>query len=135
MPSFLVALQRLERHTEYKGNGKGKHCRVLEDSGVQWSSEIDYHAPSVPVILVGTKLDLRDDPATLESLRKKRIEPEYSHRATQSSSDWIFTCTSELTNGGGGTGKFPEINYLVSLRSIFVCTMLETRLERTRLRL
>ncbi|PMD46766.1 hypothetical protein L207DRAFT_562032 [Hyaloscypha variabilis F] len=99
MPSFLAALQRLERHTEYKGNGKGKHCRVLEDSGVQWSSEIDYYAPSVPVILVGTKLDLRDDPAMLESLRKKRIEPEYSDRATHSSSNRISTCTSKLTSG------------------------------------
>jgi len=41
----------------------------------QWFPEIDHHAPSVPIILVGTKLDLRDDPATLESLRQKRMEP------------------------------------------------------------
>jgi Ras-related C3 botulinum toxin substrate 1 len=41
----------------------------------QWFPEIDHHAPSVPIILVGTKLDLRDDPATKESLRQKRMEP------------------------------------------------------------
>jgi len=41
----------------------------------KWFPEIDHHAPSVPIILVGTKLDLRDDPATLESLRQKRMEP------------------------------------------------------------
>ena len=29
----------------------------------------------MPIILVGTKLDLREDPATLESLRQKRMEP------------------------------------------------------------
>jgi len=29
----------------------------------------------VPIILVGTKLDLRDDKATVESLRSKRMEP------------------------------------------------------------
>lgn len=43
--------------------------------GEQWFPEIDHHAPSVPIILVGTKLDLREDPATLESLRQKRMEP------------------------------------------------------------
>src|ERR1700712_272179 len=42
---------------------------------LQWFPEIDHHAPSVPIILVGTKLDLREDPATLESLRQKRMEP------------------------------------------------------------
>lgn len=29
----------------------------------------------MPIILVGTKLDLREDPATLESLKQKRMEP------------------------------------------------------------
>lgn len=29
----------------------------------------------MPIILVGTKLDLREDPATLDSLRQKRMEP------------------------------------------------------------
>ncbi len=43
--------------------------------GRKWFPEIDHHAPSVPIILVGTKLDLREDPATLESLRAKRMEP------------------------------------------------------------
>jgi Ras-related C3 botulinum toxin substrate 1 len=43
--------------------------------GLKWFPEIDHHAPSVPIILVGTKLDLREDPATLESLRAKRMEP------------------------------------------------------------
>lgn len=42
---------------------------------LKWFPEIDHHAPSVPIILVGTKLDLREDPATLESLRSKRMEP------------------------------------------------------------
>lgn len=41
----------------------------------QWHPEIDHHAPNVPIILVGTKLDLREDAATLESLRQKRMEP------------------------------------------------------------
>jgi Ras-related C3 botulinum toxin substrate 1 len=41
----------------------------------QWFPEINHHAPNIPIILVGTKLDLREDPQTLESLRQKRMEP------------------------------------------------------------
>ncbi|EJP62266.1 Small GTPase, Rho type [Beauveria bassiana ARSEF 2860] len=41
----------------------------------KWYPEIDHHAPNIPIILVGTKLDLRDDAATLDSLRQKRMEP------------------------------------------------------------
>ncbi|CAG9940658.1 hypothetical protein V2G26_016740 [Clonostachys chloroleuca] len=41
----------------------------------KWHPEIGHHAPNTPIILVGTKLDLREDPATLESLRQKRMEP------------------------------------------------------------
>ncbi|KYK59843.1 RacA [Drechmeria coniospora] len=41
----------------------------------KWYPEIDHHAPNIPIILVGTKLDLREDVATLDSLRQKRMEP------------------------------------------------------------
>lgn len=42
---------------------------------MQWYPEIDHHAPGVPIILVGTKLDLRDDEGTKESLRQKKMAP------------------------------------------------------------
>jgi hypothetical protein len=42
---------------------------------MQWFPEIEHHAPNVPIILVGTKLDLRDDPAQLEGLRVRKQEP------------------------------------------------------------
>jgi Ras-related C3 botulinum toxin substrate 1 len=41
----------------------------------KWWPEVNHHAPGVPIILVGTKLDLRDDANTKESLRAKRMEP------------------------------------------------------------
>ncbi|KAL1876280.1 Rho GTPase protein rac1 [Diaporthe australafricana] len=41
----------------------------------KWHPEISHHAPNIPIILVGTKLDLREDPQTVESLRQKRMEP------------------------------------------------------------
>ncbi|KAF2150359.1 hypothetical protein K461DRAFT_229619 [Myriangium duriaei CBS 260.36] len=41
----------------------------------KWFPEIEHHAPNVPIILVGTKLDLRDDEATRENLRQKKMAP------------------------------------------------------------
>lgn len=41
----------------------------------KWYPEISHHAPGVPKILVGTKLDLRDNMAELERLRSRRQTP------------------------------------------------------------
>jgi len=41
----------------------------------KWVPEIDHHAPNIPIILVGTKLDLREDRDTLARLRDRRMEP------------------------------------------------------------
>ncbi len=46
----------------------------LADS-TQWIPEISHHAPGVPLILVGTKLDLREDPVTLQRLKERRFAP------------------------------------------------------------
>lgn len=37
---------------------------------IRWWPEIKHHCPDTPYVLVGTKLDLRDDPATLKELAK-----------------------------------------------------------------
>lgn len=42
---------------------------------LQWYPEICHHAPNIPMILVGTKLDLRDDRDTIEKLRERRMSP------------------------------------------------------------
>ncbi|KAK2743400.1 Rho GTPase protein rac1 [Myotisia sp. PD_48] len=41
----------------------------------KWYPEIEHHAPNVPIILVGTKLDLREDDTVIEQLRVKKMEP------------------------------------------------------------
>ncbi len=42
---------------------------------MQWFPELHCHAPGVPIVLVGTGLDLREDPKFLEELRHKGQEP------------------------------------------------------------
>jgi len=41
----------------------------------RWYVEIKHHCPNVPIILVGTKADLRNDESTLETLRKEGKQP------------------------------------------------------------
>jgi Ras-related C3 botulinum toxin substrate 1 len=41
----------------------------------KWYPEIQHHAPGVPIILVGTKSDLRDDPQTKAQLQSKGLAP------------------------------------------------------------
>ncbi|KAH8831677.1 ras family protein, partial [Flagelloscypha sp. PMI_526] len=40
-----------------------------------WAPEIQQHCPNVPVILVGMKIDLRQDEAVIESCRRKHAGP------------------------------------------------------------
>lgn len=41
----------------------------------QWYPEVRHHCPSTPIILVGTKLDLRDERETIEKLKEKKLAP------------------------------------------------------------
>lgn len=53
----------------------------------QWYPEIEHHAPGVPIILVGTKLDLRDDPEVKEQLRQRKMQPIQYEQAVQVAKD------------------------------------------------
>jgi small GTP-binding protein len=43
----------------------------FENVTSKWYPEVSHHCPKVPSVLVGTKLDLREDPETLAKLRQK----------------------------------------------------------------
>jgi len=47
----------------------------FENVRTKWWPEISHHAPQTAIVLVGTKLDLRDDPATIDKLRERRMAP------------------------------------------------------------
>jgi len=47
----------------------------FENVKSKWFPEINHHAPDTPRLLVGTKLDLREDGTTVHRLRDRRMEP------------------------------------------------------------
>ena len=41
----------------------------------KWYPEVNHHCPDIPIVLVGTKLDLRDDEKVIKKLKEKRLAP------------------------------------------------------------
>ena|SRR3990167_4269536 len=46
-----------------------------EHARVKWFPEISHYCPNTPFFIVATKLDLRDDPATIAMLAEKKLAP------------------------------------------------------------
>lgn len=47
----------------------------LENILEKWTPEVKHFCPNVPIVLVGNKKDLRNDPATIRELAKMKQEP------------------------------------------------------------
>ncbi|KRZ20036.1 Ras-related protein Rac1, partial [Trichinella pseudospiralis] len=47
----------------------------FENVRAKWFPEVSHHCPNTPIILVGTKLDLREEQDTIEKLRERRLQP------------------------------------------------------------
>jgi GTPase SAR1 family protein len=52
--------------------GWGDHKNVCI---VQWVPEVRHHNPRTPILLVGTKLDLREDRDVIDKLKEKKQSP------------------------------------------------------------
>ena len=65
--------------------------------------EIDHHAPVVPFLFVGTKLDLRDDAETRNKLQSKGLEPIRPEQGDQMKADLgaakALECSALTQNG------------------------------------
>eukprot|EP00622_Pseudochattonella_farcimen_P004893 FR740404.1.p1 GENE.FR740404.1~~FR740404.1.p1 ORF type:complete len:136 (+),score=10.46 FR740404.1:178-585(+) len=75
----------------------------FENDSSKWFPEIKHHAPKVPFILVGTKLDLRDDQDTIERLLQKRQAPVHQAEATSQATElnaFKYLQCSALTHTG-----------------------------------
>jgi len=55
----------------------------FENVKTKWFPEVSHHAPNIPILLVGTKLDLREDPETIARLRERRMTPIAYQQASQ----------------------------------------------------
>lgn len=47
----------------------------FENVRAKWYPEVSHHCPNTPLILVGTKVDLREDASTVEKLASKKQAP------------------------------------------------------------
>ncbi|CAG7827158.1 unnamed protein product [Allacma fusca] len=47
----------------------------MESARAKWFREVRHHCPNTPIVLVGTKLDLREDQETVEKLKFKKSAP------------------------------------------------------------
>lgn len=59
----------------------------FENVRAKWFPEVSHHCPSAPIVLVGTKLDLRDDKETIEKLREKKMAPILTTQGLQMTKD------------------------------------------------
>eukprot|EP00002_Diphylleia_rotans_P012274 TRINITY_DN23_c0_g3_i1.p1 TRINITY_DN23_c0_g3~~TRINITY_DN23_c0_g3_i1.p1 ORF type:complete len:194 (+),score=39.49 TRINITY_DN23_c0_g3_i1:85-666(+) len=54
-----------------------------ENVKAKWVPEVRHHAPKTPIILVGTKLDMREDKDTIDKLREKKMAPITEEKGRQ----------------------------------------------------
>jgi len=47
----------------------------FENIKIRWYPELQHHCPGTPCLLVGLKIDLRDDAAVIEALKKQQLSP------------------------------------------------------------
>merc|ERR1711868_135971 len=47
----------------------------FENVTSKWYPEIKHHCPDAPILVVGTKIDLREDKPTLDRLAEKKLQP------------------------------------------------------------
>lgn len=70
---------------------------------VKWIPELRHHCPHTPILLVGTKNDLRDDAETLQSLSEQGLSPVKRESALKVASKikaYKYVETSALTGRG-----------------------------------
>uniref|UniRef100_A0AAZ1XFY3 Cell division control protein 42 homolog n=1 Tax=Oreochromis aureus TaxID=47969 RepID=A0AAZ1XFY3_OREAU len=75
----------------------------FENVKEKWVPEITHHCPKTPFLLVGTQVDLRDDPSTVEKLFKNKqrpMTPETGERLARELKAVKYVECSALTQRG-----------------------------------
>lgn len=63
----------------------------------KWYPEIKHHCPDTPIVLVGTKYDLRTEPKIIEELGKKNLAPITKEQGMQLQKDINATSFNECS--------------------------------------
>jgi len=75
----------------------------FQNISAKWIPEVKHHCPKTPILLVGTKIDLREDPATLSYLSdRKQVPVEYDEgkrKAKEMGCISYIECSSMDGNG------------------------------------
>ncbi|CAB1343466.1 unnamed protein product, partial [Coregonus sp. 'balchen'] len=69
----------------------------------EWVTELQEYAPSVPYLLIGTQIDLRDDPKTiakLNDMKEKPITTEQGQKLAKGIGACVYVECSALTQKG-----------------------------------
>jgi small GTP-binding protein len=53
----------------------------LENIYEKWTPEVRHFCPNVPIVLIGNKADLRDDPKVIQELAQNNKKPVTTERA------------------------------------------------------
>ena len=59
----------------------------FENVKEKWFPEVHHHCPGVPCLIVGTQMDLRDDPSFIEKLAKNKQKPITSSQGEKLAND------------------------------------------------
>lgn len=69
----------------------------------KWIPEIRHHCPDTPIVLCGTKIDLRDDIETIEQLQRQNLQPikrEQGIKLSKKIKAYTYVECSALTQKG-----------------------------------
>jgi GTPase SAR1 family protein len=47
----------------------------FENVYIKWVPELQHFCPDTPILLCGSKIDLRDDPETIQKMKDEKIKP------------------------------------------------------------
>lgn len=71
---FILAFSILQPHS-------------FQNIKTKWFPEIQHHAPDVPILLIGTKCDLRNDQSLIESLKSRGMNVVKTEEGRQAAED------------------------------------------------
>jgi len=75
----------------------------FENVKEKWFPEVHHHCPGVPCLIVGTQVDLRDDPQVMEKLQRQKqrpVAPEQGERLARELGAVKYVECSALTQKG-----------------------------------